>query len=107
MAERINSGEELRGKRIVMDELMAQEGCSPRVRIPERLEDGGGAVEPRVDGDGLRLRKKCSSERGPGKLGRESANRRVSRVAGDAAVLTEATNVTRTQQRSRNGDSLR
>jgi hypothetical protein len=61
------------------------------VRTPERLGDGEGAVEPRVDGGGLRLRKKCSGERGSGKPGREKANRSVSRVAGDVAVLTEAT----------------
>jgi hypothetical protein len=70
------------------------------------LGDGGGAVEPRVDGGGLQLRKKCSGEHGPGKPGREKANRRVSRVVGDAAVLTEATNATGTQRRSRNDRGL-
>jgi hypothetical protein len=77
------------------------------VRTPERLGDGGAAVEPRVDDGGLWLRKKCSGERGPGKPGREKANRRVSQVAGDAAVLTRATDATGTQRRSRNGGGLR
>jgi hypothetical protein len=71
------------------------------------LGDGGGAVEPRVDGGGLRLCKKCSGERRPSKPGREKANRRMSQVAGDAAVLTEATNVMGTQRRSRNCGGLR
>jgi hypothetical protein len=35
-----------------MVELRAQVGCSPRVRTPKRVEDGEGAVEPRVDGGG-------------------------------------------------------
>jgi hypothetical protein len=46
-------------------------------------------VKSRVDCGGLRLRKKCSGERGPGKLERERTNRRVSRAAGDAAELSE------------------
>jgi hypothetical protein len=46
-------------------------------------------VEPRVDGGGLWLRKKCSGERRPGKLGRENANRRVSQVADSEAKLSE------------------
>jgi hypothetical protein len=29
------------------------------------MEDSGEAGKPRVDGGGLRLRKKCSDERGP------------------------------------------
>jgi hypothetical protein len=89
-----------------MDELRAREGCSPRVQTPERLGDDEGAVEPRVDGGGLQLRKKCSGERGPGKPRREKANRRVSRVAGNATVLTEATDATGTQRRSQNGGCL-
>jgi hypothetical protein len=39
----------------------------PRARTQERLEEGGEAVKSRVDGGGLRLRKKCFGERGPGK----------------------------------------
>jgi hypothetical protein len=35
-----------------MAELRARAGFSPRVRTPERVEDGEGAVEPRVDGGG-------------------------------------------------------
>jgi hypothetical protein len=77
------------------------------VQTLERLRDGEGAVEPRVDDGELRLRKKCSCERGPGKPQREKANRRVSRVAGDAAVLTKAMDATGTQRRSRNGGGLR
>jgi hypothetical protein len=64
-------------------------------------------VESRVDGGGLRLRKKCSGERGPGKPGREKQIEGVSRVACDAVVLTEATDATRTQRRSQNDDGLR
>ena len=79
------------GKRTVTDELRAREGCSPRVRTSERLGDDRGAMEPQVNDGGLRLHKKCSNERGPGKPGRENANLRVSRVAGDAAVLTKTT----------------
>jgi hypothetical protein len=58
------------GKGTVTDELRAQEGCSPRMRTLERLGDGGGAGEARVDGGGLRLCKMCSVERGSGKPGR-------------------------------------
>jgi hypothetical protein len=63
-------------------------------------------VESQVDGGGLRLRKKCSGERGPGKLERERTNHRVSRVVGDATALTEATDATGTQRRSWNGGGL-
>jgi hypothetical protein len=52
------------GTRTVTDELRAWEGCLPQVRTQERLEDGGEAVKPRVDGGGLRRRKKCSGEHG-------------------------------------------
>jgi hypothetical protein len=51
---------------------------------------------------GLRLRKKRSGERGPGKLERGSANQRVSRVADDKAELTEATDGARARRRSQN-----
>jgi hypothetical protein len=37
----------------------------------------------------LRLRKKCSGERGPDESEGERTNRRVSRATGDAAELTE------------------
>jgi hypothetical protein len=40
------------GSSVVLGEIKAWEGCSPRVQTPGRLENGGGAVEPRVDGDG-------------------------------------------------------
>jgi hypothetical protein len=36
----------------VLGELRAWEGYSPRVQTPRRLENGGGAVEPWVDGGG-------------------------------------------------------
>jgi hypothetical protein len=63
--------------RIINGEIEVRGGCLPQVRTQERLEDGGEAVEPRVDGGGLRLRKKCSSERGPGKPEGERRNQRV------------------------------
>jgi hypothetical protein len=40
------------GKKAVSAELRARAGCSPRVRTLEGVEDGEGAVEPRVDDDG-------------------------------------------------------
>jgi hypothetical protein len=40
------------GSGAVLGELRAWEGCSPRVRTPGHLENGGGAVEPRVDDGG-------------------------------------------------------
>jgi hypothetical protein len=40
------------GSRAILGELRAWEGCSPRVRTSGRLENDGGAVEPRVDGGG-------------------------------------------------------
>jgi hypothetical protein len=60
-------------------------------------------VEPRVDGGGLRLRKKCSGERGPGKSERGRANQRVARVANGKPELTEATDGARARRRSQNG----
>jgi hypothetical protein len=52
---------------------------------------------------GLRLRKKCSVERGPSKPEEERANQRVSRVADSEAELTEATDGARARRRSQNG----
>jgi hypothetical protein len=40
------------GSGAILGELRAWEGCSPRVRTLGRLENDGGAVEPRVDGGG-------------------------------------------------------
>jgi hypothetical protein len=40
------------GAGMILGEITAWEGCSPRVRTPGRLENGGGAVEPCVDGGG-------------------------------------------------------
>jgi hypothetical protein len=34
----------------ILGEIKAWEGCSPRVRTPGRLENGGGAMELRADG---------------------------------------------------------
>jgi hypothetical protein len=53
----------------------------PRVRTSGHLGNGRGAVEPRVDDGGLRLHKKRSGERGPGKSERGRENQRASRVA--------------------------
>jgi hypothetical protein len=52
---------------------------------------------------GLRLCKKCSGERGPGKLERGRENQRVSRVADGEAKLTDATYRARARRRSQNG----
>jgi hypothetical protein len=40
------------GAGVILGEIKAWEGCSPRVRTPGRLENRGGAMEPRVDGGG-------------------------------------------------------
>jgi hypothetical protein len=40
------------GASVILGEIWAWEGCSPRVRTPGCLENGRGAMEPRVDGDG-------------------------------------------------------
>jgi hypothetical protein len=40
------------GAEMILGEITAWEGCSPRVRTPGRLENGGGVVEPQVDGGG-------------------------------------------------------
>jgi hypothetical protein len=40
------------GTGMILGEITTWEGRSPRVRTPECLENGGGAVEPRVDGGG-------------------------------------------------------
>jgi hypothetical protein len=66
-----------------------------------------GAVKSRVDGGELRLRKKCSSERGLDEPEGTKANQGVSRVVDGEAELTRATDATGTQQRSWNGDGLR
>jgi hypothetical protein len=52
---------------------------------------------------GLRLRKKRSGERGPGKPKRGRANQRVSRVADGKVELTEATDRAWARRRSQNG----
>jgi hypothetical protein len=85
---------------VILGEIKAWEGCSPRVQTPRRLGNGGAAVEPRVDDGELRLHKKRSGERGLGKPGREKANRRVSRVTDGEAELTEATDGARARRRS-------
>jgi hypothetical protein len=40
------------GASMILGEIIAWEGCSPRVQTPRHLENGGGAMEPRVDGGG-------------------------------------------------------
>jgi hypothetical protein len=40
------------GSGAILGEIKACEGCSPLVRTPGRLENDGGAMEPRVDGGG-------------------------------------------------------
>jgi hypothetical protein len=40
------------GAGMILGEITAWEGCSPRVRTLGRLENGRGAVEPRVDDGG-------------------------------------------------------
>jgi hypothetical protein len=45
----------------------------------------------------LRLRKKCSGERGQDEPEGERTNQRVSRAEGDATELTEGTGATRAQ----------
>jgi hypothetical protein len=67
------------------------------------LRERRGTVEPQVNGGRLRLHKKCSDERGPGKPERGRANQRVSRVADGEAELTEATDGARARRRSQNG----
>jgi hypothetical protein len=38
------------GARAILRKIKAWEGCSPQVRTPGRSENGGGAMELRVDG---------------------------------------------------------
>jgi hypothetical protein len=63
------------------------------------------SLESTAAGFGYARSAPVSADRG--KPRREKANRRVSRVAGDAVVLTEAMDVTGTQRRSRNDSGLR
>jgi hypothetical protein len=88
--------------RTVTDKLRAWEGCLPQAQTHERLEDGKEAGKSRVDDGGLRQRKKCSGEHGPGKTERERAIRGVSRVADGEAELTEAMDRKRARRRSQN-----
>jgi hypothetical protein len=60
-------------------------------------------MEPRVDGGGLRLRKKRFGEHGPGKSERGRANQKASQVADGKAELTEPTDGARARRRSQNG----
>jgi hypothetical protein len=62
------------GSGAVLGELRAWEGYSPRVRTPGRLENGGVRWSLGSMAAGLRLRKNCSGERGPGAAGRERAH---------------------------------
>ena len=93
--------------RAINGEIEAQGGCLPQAQTQERLGDDGEAVEPRVDGGGLRLPKKRSGVRGPGKPWREKAHRRVSRVADSEAELIEAETGCGLDGGRRTDDSLR
>jgi hypothetical protein len=89
--------------RVINGEIEVRGGCLPQAQTQERLGDGGEAVEPRVDGGGLWVRKERSGERGPGKPGREKAHRRASRVADGEAELNEARDGVRALRRVQNG----
>jgi hypothetical protein len=47
-----NSGEQSRGQKGSNGRIKGAGRYSPRVRTPERVEDGESAVEPQVDGGG-------------------------------------------------------
>jgi hypothetical protein len=91
------------GTGAILGKIKAWEGCSPRVQTPGCLGNGGGAVEPRVDGGGLRLHRKRYGERGPGKSERGRANQKVYRVADGKPEFIEATDGVRDRRRSQNG----
>jgi hypothetical protein len=86
-------------------EIEARGGCLPQAQTQERLEDGREAVKSWVDGSGLRLHGKHSSERGPGKPEGLGVNRGVSRATDGEAELTMATDTMRAQRESRTGGS--
>jgi hypothetical protein len=73
-----------------MTKLKARVGCSPQAEALELRSNDGGARVRRGDGGRLRLRKKCSGERGPDTTGRERAHRRVSRAADSKTELIVA-----------------
>jgi hypothetical protein len=77
--------------RTINGEIEARGGCLPQARTQERLEDGGEAMKPRVDGGGLRLRKKCSGELRVMRwsLPRERARRGLNNGRRTVAVLGE------------------
>jgi hypothetical protein len=91
------------GTGAVLGAIKVWVGCSPRVQATERLGNGRDAMEPQVDGGGLRLHGEDSGERGPNKLEGLGANRGVSQATGGAAELTEETGATRAQRRPWNG----
>jgi hypothetical protein len=86
----------------ILGEIKAWEGCSPRVRTPGHLENGGVRWSLGSTEGGLRLRKKRFGERGPGKPEKGRANQRVSRVADGEAELNEATDGSWARRRSQN-----
>jgi hypothetical protein len=51
-AAQLTPASDCAGSGAVLGKLKAWEGCSPGLRTLRRLENGGGAVEPRVDGGG-------------------------------------------------------
>ena len=61
-----NSDEKLHGYWGSNMRNKAWEGCSPRVQPQGRLNDGGDAGKPRVDGGGFWLHGEVSGERGLG-----------------------------------------
>jgi hypothetical protein len=91
------------GTGVILGQIKAWEGSSPRVQTPGCLGNGRGAVEPRVDCGGLRLHRKRYGERGPGKLERGRANQKVYRVADSKVELIEATNGVWARRWSQNG----
>jgi hypothetical protein len=91
------------GTGAVLGAIKVWVGCSPQVRALERLGNDRDAMEPQVDGGGLRLHAEDSSERGLDKPEGLGVNRGVSRATGGVAELIEETGATRAQHRSRNG----
>jgi hypothetical protein len=83
--------------RTINGEIGVRGGCLPQARTLEHLEDDREALKSRVDGGGLQMHGKHSSERGSGEPEGLGANQGVSQVAGGAAELTEETDATRAQ----------
>jgi hypothetical protein len=80
--------------RVTKGEIGARGGCSPQEETLEHRDNGGDTGIARVDDGGLRLHEEDASEHGSSELERLEANREVSRVAGEGAKLTKATDAT-------------